>query len=207
MAVVEMIKGIEHWRDRKGDWKAIQNIKDEDKLEDSSVADMVKKAKEKSKEIKDFQIDSLNEVYAFYEVVAEKYGVKKVDFSSAKSLTMISFDGKQKVQVSIQDKIELKDTKMNIAKIKINEALDEISNGENSTLLSIVRGAFDMDNKGNMSVKKLLALRNVETENAKWLEGMNIIHESIMIVGSKSYVRFYEKRESDNKWEQISFRM
>ena len=49
----------------------------------------------------------------------------------------------------------------------------------------------------------MLGLRRHDIKDEKWLQAMEAIAESINVVDSKSYVRFYE-RDKDGKYQAIS---
>ena len=63
--------------------------------------------------------------------------------------------------------------------------------------------AFQVDKEGKISTGRVLGLRRHDIKDEKWLQAMDAIAESINVVDSKSYVRFYE-RDKDGKYQAIS---
>lgn len=63
-----------------------------------------------------------------------------------------------------------------------------------------------MDKEGNLSTARILGLRRVDIQDDRWQRAMQAISDSVQVVGSKDYVRFYE-RDSLGKYQPISLDM
>lgn len=64
--------------------------------------------------------------------------------------------------------------------------------------------AFQVDKEGNISIGRVLGLRRLDIKDDKWESAMKAISDAIQVVGSKSYVRVYERVGDSEKWVAIS---
>ena len=102
----------------------------------------------------------------------------------------------------IQDSIRF-DERLQAAKILIDECIQSWSADSNDYLKVLVNDAFQVDKEGKISTGRVLGLRRHSIDDPKWKEAMEAIADSIRVVDSKSYVRFYE-RDEDGKYQAIS---
>ena len=51
---------------------------------------------------------------------------------------------------------------------------------------------------------RVLALRRLDIRDEKWQKAMQAIGESLQVVGSKEYVRFYERIGNTDQYRPIS---
>ena len=66
----------------------------------------------------------------------------------------------------------------------------------------LVDDAFNVGKNGLVSTGKVLGLRRLNITDATWRRAMDAITESIQVVSSKTYMRFYE-RQDDESYKQI----
>ena len=118
------------------------------------------------------------------------------------NITLYSFDGQYKIIRQIQDSIRF-DERLQAAKILIDECIQSWSANSNDHLKVLILDAFQVDKEGKISTGRVLGLRRHNIDDPKWQDAMEAIAESINIVDSKSYVRFYE-RDEDSKYQAIS---
>lgn len=59
----------------------------------------------------------------------------------------------------------------------------------------LVDDAFNVGKSGLVSTAKILGLRRLKISDATWKKAMDAITESIQVVSSKTYMRFYERLE------------
>ena len=71
-------------------------------------------------------------------------------------------------------------------------------------LRAIVNRAFETDKAGNLNTNAVLALRRLDIQDARWVRAMQAIGESLQVVGSKSYIRLYERVGDSDKYQLIS---
>lgn len=68
----------------------------------------------------------------------------------------------------------------------------------------LVQQAFETDKEGKINVGRVLALRRLEITDEKWQRAMQAIGESVQVVGTKTYMRFYERVDGSEQYTPIS---
>ena len=177
------------------------NIKPIDIARDGLVRELVLKAKFASSVIKAFRSDAFADIAAFQELSAEEYGVKLGGKKG--NITLHSFDGRFKIQRAHAEHITF-DERLQAAKTLIDECLNEWTQNANPNLQTIVHKAFEVDKEGNLSTSRILALRRLNIKDERWAQAMDIIADSIQVVGSKAYVRVYERVGDSDEYAPIS---
>ena len=175
-------------------------IKPIDMLRNDVVNNLIAKAKAQSEQIKSFKEFAFDEIAQFISISAEQYNLKTKGKKG--NVTLNSFDGRYKIERAYADKIAF-DEQLQIAKEKIYECIQNWSAGANSKLISMVNFAFQTDKKGQVSADRILGLRRLKIQDEKWLEAMMALSESINVVSSKGYVRFYERVGDSDCWKPI----
>ena len=188
-------------KNAQGAFIPIENVKPVDKLRDDLVKNIMSKTKEVQKIIEDHRNICWEDIKAFLEISASEHNVK---YGGEKgNITLLSYDGKYKVVIANQDYISFNE-KLQIAKDLIDECIRKWAKGADKNLLALVNDAFKVDKQGKISTEKILGLRRLEINDFTWNEAMKAITESITVEDSKRYIRFYERREKDGKYEHIS---
>ncbi|QGM80690.1 DUF3164 family protein [Otariodibacter oris] len=194
------IDGKNYWEDAQGRLMAEDLIKDIDKERDELVNGFIEKAKELQAQMKKFKAEVSADVQAFIELSAEKYGVQLGGRKG--NTTLLSFDGKLKLQVAVSERVGF-DERIQAAKALIDECLHEWSGEARPELKVLINDAFQVDKEGNLSTQRILSLRRVDIQDERWTEAMKAISDSVQVVGSKDYIRFYE-RDAQGKYIPIS---
>ena len=183
-----------------GDLVLIENIKPVDLLRDELVYSIADRAKEKSGELAAFRSTVMEEIGDFVSTSAERF---KAKMGGAKgNLSLISFDGRYKVQVANQDYVTF-DERLQVAKALIDKCIKKWSEGSDPKILALVNDAFQVDKAGNVSIRRVLGLRQLAIEDREWKKAMDAISESVQVTGSKSYIRVYE-RDSNGAYLPVS---
>lgn len=190
-----------YWMDAVGRLVPIESIRASDRLRTELVNKLVDDALLEQEGLKEFKKSSVRQIEDFVSLIASEHGVKYGGKKGNISLT--SFDGCRKVDVAVSEHITF-DESLQVAKEILDELLVEWSDGANANLRTVVMDAFQVDREGKISVPRLLSLRRLAIEDAKWRDAMNIISDSIQIVGSKNYIRFYHRPAPDAAWIAIS---
>ncbi|AKU21897.1 DUF3164 family protein [Massilia sp. NR 4-1] len=176
-------------------------IKPIDLARDALVQELVAKAKTNSELLASFKSQTFADVHAFVQLSAEQYdaqiGGKKGN------LTLFSFDGRYKVNVAKADNISF-DERLQAAKALIDECIADWSRDSAPEIKVLVQQAFDTDREGNISTGRVLGLRRLEITDERWQRAMKAIGESVQVVGSKQYVRFYERVGDTDQYAPIS---
>lgn len=197
------INGKTYWQDAHGRLIAEELVKEMDKERDALVTSFVQRAKETQEALRTFKTQVFDDVAAFVELSAEKYEVKIGGRKG--NLTLFSFDGKYKLQVAVANHIRF-DERIQAGKALIDECLHEWADEARPELKALIDNAFQVDKEGNLSTARILSLRRVDIQDKRWTKAMQAISDSVQIVGSKDYVRFYERNEQ-GKYMPISLDM
>lgn len=188
-------------KNAQGAFIPIENVKPVDKLRDDLVKNLMSKTKQVQKIIENHRNICWEDIKAFLEISASEHNVK---YGGEKgNITLLSYDGKYKVVIANQDYISFNE-KLQIAKDLIDECIRKWAKGADKNLLALVNDAFKVDKQGKISTEKILGLRRLEINDFTWNEAMKAITESITVEDSKRYIRFYERRDKDGKYEHIS---
>lgn len=118
------------------------------------------------------------------------------------NVTLMSFDGKYKVQIAIQDNLVF-DERLQVAKSLIDECLTEWTADSNDNVKAIIDNAFAVDKEGKINIRRVLSLRSLNIVDDKWQKAMQAISDATQVISSKEYIRFYE-RDEHGKYQQIS---
>ncbi|MEC5207425.1 hypothetical protein QF022_002381 [Vogesella perlucida] len=190
-----------YWRDAKGCLIPESMIKPIDKERDRLVNELVGKARSVSDVLAKFKAEAFGDIAAFIDLSAEQYqaqlGGKKGN------LTLYSFDGKYRIQRAIQDRIAF-DERLQAARVLIDECLADWTEGASPELQAIVNQAFDTDKEGQINTGRVLSLRRLDIKDERWLRAMNAIGEAVQVVGSKSYIRVYERIGETDQYQPIA---
>ena len=176
-----------------GDLVLLENIKEIDLMRDELVQGIAATAMERSGELATFKASVMDQIQAFVSASAEHY---KVKMGGAKgNLTLFSFDGRFKVQVASQDSLAF-DERLQVAQELINKCVKRWSEGSRPEILALVNDAFQVDQAGNISIRRVLGLRKLDITDKDWKRAMDAISDSVQVTGSKSYIRVYERQAS-----------
>lgn len=186
--------------DSKGRLVPEKTIKAIDLVRDCLVIDLVGQVKEEQERLKKLKAIVFAEIGAFVDLSLKQFDVQIG--GNKGNITLFSFDGKYKIVRQIQDTLRF-DERLQAAKILIDECIQSWSESSNDHIKTLILDAFQVDKEGKISTGRVLGLRRHNFDDPKWLQAMDAIAESINIVDSKRYVRFYE-RDEDGKYQAIS---
>ncbi|MGP9788924.1 DUF3164 family protein, partial [Roseinatronobacter sp. NSM] len=115
----------------------------------------------------------------------------------------MSHDGLFKVQVQVADHIDF-GLQLQIAKELIDECLNEWAADSRPEIRAIVTRAFNTDKAGQINKGEIFMLLRLEIEDKRWLEAMRAIRDAMRIVGSKTYIRCYQRPTQDAGWQAVT---
>lgn len=179
-------------------------IRDIDLLRDDMVSIAIKKALSMQKIMASFKDDILNDIETFMQLAGEQYNVKLGGKKG--NLTLSSYDGKYRVMLSVDDSITF-DERLHVAKQLIDACIHRWTANSDANIKALVEHAFQVDKKGNINTARVLGLLQLKIEDGEWEQAMRAIKDSICIINSKSYLRFYQRVGNENKYEQIALDM
>jgi hypothetical protein len=179
-------------------------IKPIDLERDRLVAELIGGARNLSRQMKGFKALVFGDFNAFVQLSAEEY--KTTVGGKKGNVTLFSFDGRYKIQIATADRVAF-DERLQAAKALIDECIAAWSAGSSPEIIALVQQAFSADKEGNVNTGRILALRRMEIKDERWQRAMKAIGESVQVVGSKQYVRFYERVGDTDQYAPISLDM
>lgn len=178
--------------DAKGRFVPESMIKPIDLTRDSLVQEIIAGFKEDNARLKNRKVKTFNDIQAFVDLSAQEFGV---NIGGAKgNITLMSFDGTQKVVLQVQEAIRF-DERLQAAKELIDACLTEWTENARAELRTLIADAFNVDHAGNIRTGQVLGLRRLVIEDERWQRAMQAIGEAVQVIGSKSYVRVYERND------------
>lgn len=196
-----VINGRDHMVDAKGRYTPIETIKPEDKLQDETVRKVMRHARDLSAQIGRFKAHTFDDLGDYEALLAQEYGGKVGGAKGNK--TFMTFDGLMKIQVQVQDYIDF-GPQLQIAKGLVDDCLNEWAADANAELRTIVTRAFNTDKAGQINRSEIFMLLRLDIEDERWKKAMEAIRAAMRIVGSKTYVRCYERRSIEDGWQAVT---
>lgn len=187
-------------QDAKGNLIPIANIKEIDRLRDSTIDEAFDKVLPLQQILAQTKLDVMRDVNAFIDLSVEQYGIKR---SLKGNTTLTSFDGKRRIVIAMSDVLTF-DERIQAAKALIDECLNEWSEGARNELKLIVQAAFDVDKQGKINVRKVLALKGYDIDYPKWQRAMTALTDSLHTQMTREYIRFYERDDETGEYVLIN---
>ena len=194
----------DYWMDAKGALIPVKLLKPIDLARDALVGEIVTKAIELNKLMKEFKNNSFADIAAFVDLSANEYDVKLGGKKG--NVTLFTFDGRYKIQRAMADRLAF-DERLQAAKNLIDECINEWAKGSRPEIMVLVQQAFQTDKEGNLNVGRILALRRLEIADERWKAAMTAIGESVQVIGTKQYVRLYERVGDSGRYVPIALDM
>lgn len=195
------INGRQLMADAKGRYVPVETIRAADKLEDETVRKVMGYARELSAQIARFKEHTFDDLGAFEALLAQEYGASKGGAKGNK--TFQTFDGLMKVSVQVQDYIDF-GPQLQVAKGLIDECLNEWAADSRPEIRAIVTRAFNTDKAGKINRAEIFMLLRLDIEDGRWGKAMEAIRDAMRVVGSKTYVRCYERAAIDAPWQAVT---
>jgi hypothetical protein len=179
---------------------AEETIKPIDKLRDQTVRAIAAKAIDLNRILRAFKKMAFDDLAAFVEASAEQYDV---NLGGTKGhLTLVSFDGQFKIVRSVADVITF-DEQLLAAKALVDDYLQHLTEGSESELKSFVNQVFKVNDSGTVRTSEVLRLLRYDIKDPRWETAMQAIRNAINVVGSKSYIRIYQRLGSSDQYMPI----
>jgi hypothetical protein len=170
-----------------------------DKLRDQTVRRIADEALRMKKVLEEFKRRIRDDIYAFVNLSAERYG--KPWGGRKGNIALTTYDGKYRLIIAMNDQLVF-DERLQIAREIIGDCLDKWSKEARAEIRLLVNDAFQVDKAGKINTARVLGLRRLEINDPDWQKAMTAITESIQVTGSKQYLRFYERNEN-GEYRQI----
>ncbi|MDQ2084679.1 DUF3164 family protein [Xanthobacteraceae bacterium Astr-EGSB] len=188
-------------RDGAGRLVPLETVNPRDKLTDEQVRkimDFARKLSAQIKRFKDHTFDDLNALQALFD---QEYGAKAGGPKG--NVSFVSFDGTLKVQVQIADQIVF-GPELQAAKKLVDECLVEWGAESRPEMRAVVNRAFAVEKEGQIDRAAMFSLLRLDIVDERWMRAMDAVRGSIRVMGSKAYVRFYERDAADGAWRAVT---
>lgn len=170
-------------------------------MRDELVKSSVNQALGLQEVMSQFKASKLSDIHAFIQLALEQYDVQ---INSKKgNLSLMSFDGKYKIMLAVQDNLTF-DEKVHAAKAIIDECLHRWTENSDENVRALIDHAFAVDKQGNIRTQAVLGLFKLKIKDDRWLQAMEALKDSLTVASSKSYIRFYQRVGDEDKFEPIS---
>lgn len=189
--------------DSAGRLVPIDTIRPIDIERDKLVRDIAAKAHALHQAMVTFKGAVFGDIEAFIELSAEQYGVQLRGAAGKGNVSLASFDGRYKVQRAVAESITF-DERLIAAKTLIDECLTDWTSNSRPELRALINNAFQVDKAGQINTGRVLGLRRLEIADKRWQDAMRAIGEAVQVVGSKSYVRVYERIGNTDQYRPIA---
>lgn len=172
-------------------------VKDIDKLRNQTVLSIWERFKTKAGELEQFRSAIAEEINSFLSLSAEQYRVKLGGAKGGVSLT--SYDGNIKITIGTNDIVNFTE-QIKTAQTLIYECIELWTEGTKPEVRAIIDNAFKVGKSGMMSVSRVTGLFALDIEDEKWKTAMQAVRDSMQVVSSRKYLRFYV-RGADGKYQ------
>ena len=193
-----------YMRNAQGHLVPLELVKPIDQERDRLVRELVALAKDLNARLVAGKSKMFGDVAAFVELSSEQYGVKRGGTKG--NITLTTYDGAFKLQIATAENVTF-DERLQAAKTLIDECINEWAKGSRPEIMVLVQQAFQTDKEGNLNVGRILALRRLEIADPRWQEAMKAISESVQVIGTKQYVRLYERVGDSDRYVPIALDM
>lgn len=177
-------------------------IKPAQALEDQMVRKVLGYAVELANQIRRFRDHVFADAESFHELLLAEYGQTKRGREGKGNVTFTSFDGLLKFQIAIGERITF-GPELAVARTAFGHCIDEWAEGARAELRVLVDQAFEADKEGNVSREAVFRLLRVEFDDQRWKAGQDAIRDSIRVIGSKAYPRFYVRQSVTAEWTPV----
>lgn len=196
-----LIDGIPHMEDARGAKVPLSLIKAQHKLQDEMVRKIMGYGIALSDQVSRFLAHTFDDIGDFEALLAQEYGAKVG--GAKRNKTLMTHDGLYKVTVQVADYIDF-GPELPAAKTLIDECMNEWASGAREELRAIVMRAFNTDKPGQINRSEIFMLLRLEIEDPRWKSAMQAIRDAMRVVGSKSYVRLYQRPSQDAQWQPVT---
>ncbi|HMW69489.1 MAG TPA: DUF3164 family protein [Nitrosomonas sp.] len=175
-------------------------VKDIDMARDELVREIITAAQAMKAQLAALKKRSMQDVFAFVDLSAEKYGISIGGQKG--NISLMSYDGKYKVQIAVAERLTF-DERLIAAKALIDQCIHRWSEGSPTEIKALVEHAFQTDKEGKISTSRVLGLTQLKIKDEQWQQAMQALRDSMQIAGTTTYIRMYQRRGLTDQYEQI----
>lgn len=161
-----------------------------DQMTDNLVKELAARWQAQRDALAELKKAAFGDVHALITIINEQYSVKRGGEKG--NVQLFSYDGRFKLLVAVNETIGF-GPELQAAQEKIQECLQGWTENARPELAVIVHEAFQTDGQGGIRVGRILQLRRYRIESEDWKLAMQALDEALRVVGSKQYIRLYER--------------
>lgn len=189
-----------YMQDSQGRLVPEEQVREQDKLRDQVVQDLISQALEINRALKCFKQTALNDIADVIQIAADRW---EVDLGGKKgNITLSSFDGKYRVQRVYAERITFTE-ELEAAKELFGRCLDRWTADANVNIRALVDRAFRANKNGQIRTAELLGLLRLEINDDEWEQACDALKQSISVNGSTVYIRVYERIGQSDSYRHI----
>ena len=189
-----------YMEDSQGRLVPLVMVKEIDLLRNDLVLELIAHANNLTGVLAGFKASAMDDFQTFVDLSAEKYGEHLGGRKG--NVTLFSYDGRYKITRAIDEFITF-DERLQAAKGLIDECLKKWSVDSRPEIITLVNDAFQVDKAGRINTNRVLGLRRLDIQDETWRSAMQAISDSVQVINSKSYIRFYS-RQKDGSYLQLN---
>ncbi|WP_028294265.1 DUF3164 family protein [Oceanobacter kriegii] len=189
-----------YMQDARGRLVPEDQVKEQDKLRDQCVSDLVDQAKAISQQLTEFKRKALADIADLLQIAADKY---EVTLGGKKgNVSLASYNGQYKIQRVFAEQIHFSE-ELEAAKELFAVCLDKWTENADVNVRALVDRAFRTTRSGQIKTAELLGLLQLEIDDRDWQLATAALKDSIRVSGSTVYVRVYERIGDSDRYQQI----
>ena len=179
----------------------IRRVRAADLERDRLVRELVADAEQIHERLAAFRTQATARIDDFVEKAGKEYDAPMTGDKG--NVTLSSYDGRLRVQISVTEYMEF-DERLQVARKLIEGCVKRWGRNASTKLRALINDALQVDKKGHLNAKRLLALRKHEMDgDAEWGRAMQAISDSVRVARTKRYVRV-QRRTADGRYETVS---
>lgn len=198
MPKIREIDGINYWLDAEGSMRPEDAISKADKQKEEIIDDIFAGVFHAREGIANFKKHIMEALDAYIEKQAKKAKVE----GWKGNITIQNYDATRRIMVR-KSEIQNFNEKLQFAKAKFDEWVIKKTQGGDADLAEIAQKAFEVDKAGQINRSFLFKLLRYSIKDPDFKKAQELLRESIETNGSKTYVLFQIKNES-NGWDNLS---
>lgn len=168
---------------------------------DDLIHELIARVEHAGQELAALKRSLFDDISAHIALASEKYGVKPGNRSFLGDVSLVSFDGRLRIERVSAERVVIGE-QIQAAEALVREIIDEISE---PTAKVLVDRAFRRHRKtGELSVARLVDLASVEIDDERWRRAVQAIRDAIRTVSTVVYFRAYRRANAQSPWRQIT---
>lgn len=194
----EFLNGKTYWVAADGSMKSEGAVTKAEKNKEEMFDDLFAKARGLQQQMKEFKAYANEVVNAYIETCAKRARVG--GWKGNKRI--YDYDGQRVIEVSTKAVVKF-DENLSFAKAKFDEWILEKTENGDADLADFIQKAFDVDSEGNINRTFLFKLLSFPVQHPTFKKAQELLRKSMTVVDTKKYMNFKERKDADDKLEQI----